>query len=386
MVYIIVAGLQLGMRQYIIERLLNNTAHIQISGKDHFIEKEQIEKVFYNSQNVLWITPPNGKREESKLNNPYGWFNFLDQQDHVLAYSPKYAIQSIATHSKYKTTLSLSGIIPEKITKVTGLEDYMREHSILDLSGGSNKIILGSGVMKNLGVRVGQTIQVSNGIYDPIPFRISGVIHLGNEPIDETFALAHIKDVQNLDRNPGRITDISVALDNMDYSMALAKNWDLFSSDDVKSWQQVNEHFMEMIFIQDLFRYIITGTVLLVAGFGIYNVLSIMISQKQKEIAILKSIGYTKESILELFLLQGILLGTVGGLLGLALGFGLCQIIGNFELSVEFGKSNHLWISYDPLIYISGFLAAFTSSLVAGLLPSYHASRLTPLEIIRSNS
>jgi lipoprotein-releasing system permease protein len=386
MVYIIVAGLQLGMRQYLIEQLLNNSAHIQISGKENYIEKEEIESVFYPDQKVFWISRPSGKREVSQLNNPYGWFNFLDKQKHVLAYSPKYVIQSIATNSVYKATLNLNGIIPEKVTRVTGLEDYMRENSILDLSGGSHKIILASKVMKKLGVHVGQTIQVSDGQHEPVPFKISGEIRLGNEAIDESFALAHIKDVQSLDNSPGRITDISVTLDDMDYAIPLAKSWNLVNSDDVKSWQEVNEQFMEVIMVQDLFRYIITLTVLLVAGFGIYNVLSIMISQKQKEIAILKSIGYSKESILELFLLQGILLGAIGGLIGLALGFGLCQFIGSIELSFEFGKSNHLWISYDPYIYIAGFLAAFGSSLVAGILPSYHASRLTPLEIIRNNT
>lgn len=387
MIYIIVAGLQLGMREFFIEQLLNNSAHILISGEEKYIEQDQIQPRFYNDNEIVkWIVPPSGKRDEIRLKNPQGWYDFLEKNPYVLSYSPRYVIQAIATQSKFKASINLLGIIPQKHIRVTDLENYMTSGSILDIKGGTNTIVMSEKLLKKLGAKVSSTVLISTGTDTPLPFKVVGSILMGNEQTDETLAISHIVDVQKLDHSPGEITDISVSLVDIDYAEPLAEQWRRMSTDKVQSWQEVNTHFMEMIMIQDLFRYLITATVLIVSGFGIYNVLSIMISQKQKEIAILRSIGYSSERILELFFAQGIILGLAGGFLGLLLGFVVCQLVGSINLTMQIGKSNHLWISYDPFIYIVGFFAAFCSSIIAGLIPSYKASRLTPLEIIRENS
>lgn len=386
MIYIIVAGLQLGMRAYMVEQLLNNTAHILISGEEKYIEKDFVENHLYPDEMVSWVVPPSGKREEGKLGNPQGWFEVLDNTPQVLSYSPRLNVQAIASNTQYSAGISLLGIIPQKQIKISSLEDYMQEGSILDVTGGTNTIILSHKLLKKLGAKMGSTINLSNGVDAPLPFKVVGIIKLGNNQLDETFALSHLKDVQKLNKTPGRITEIAVALYNMDLATPLAKRWKLLSRDQVQGWQEANQNLMEMIKIQDLFRYIITVTVLLVSGFGIYNVLSIMINQKQKEIAILRSVGFSKEKILQLFLSQGLLLGIAGGILGNVLGLILCKIIGSIEFSFEIGKSNNLWVSYDYLIYVTGFCAAVCSSLIAGVIPSYSASKLTPLEIIREHS
>ena len=152
----------------------------------------------------------------------------------------------------------------------------------------------------------------------------------------------------------------------------------------VQDWQEANKNFMEMIRVQDYTRYFITFSILIVAAFGIYNVLSIMINQKKKEIAILRAIGYGPEKILELVLYQGLLLGVAGGVLGLFMGYLLCRLIGSIDLGIELGSSRSLLVSYDPEIYLVAFFAANTASIIASLLPARAASRMTPMDIIRS--
>ncbi|MCB0384126.1 MAG: FtsX-like permease family protein, partial [Bdellovibrionales bacterium] len=143
--------------------------------------------------------------------------------------------------------------------------------------------------------------------------------------------------------------------------------------------------FMQLINIQDIMRYIITSAILIVAAFGIYNVLSIMISQKQKEIAILRSIGYAPDKILRLFMIQGSMLGLLGGGAGLFIGFGACLIIGSIDLGFEIGKGSNLLISYDWDIYATAFVAAQVAAAIASIIPARHAAKLTPLDIIRAN-
>lgn len=386
MIYVVIAGVQLGMRQYLADQLLNNTAHIRISGSDRIINEDSLRKRFFDdSIFVKWITPPSGKRDESRLENPQGWFSKFDKDPNVKSYAPKLTISAMANRGKIKNNVQLVGIIPQRQVIVTGLEDYMKEGSLLNLNGGGNQVVLCSGVANNLGARVGETITFSIGQGRPRPFKIVGILHLGNQQIDNSMAFAHIRDVQSLNKTPGRIGEISVALVDMEKSMETAHRWALYAQDKVESWQEANAAFMQIIVIQDIVRMVITFSILIVAAFGIYNVLTIMIGQKQKEIAILRSIGYPPKKILELFLIQGLILGILGGVIGLFMGHGLNLLIESYDLGISIGKGSHLIISFDKSIYVTAFSAAIGSAIIASLIPAYNASKLTPLEIIRAN-
>jgi lipoprotein-releasing system permease protein len=385
MIYVLIAGIQLGFRKYILDELLNNTAHILIQGQEDLINEKNLTPRFFG-ENVLvdWKSPPAGKRSESSLENYLGWSERLSKNPEVMAFSPRLSIKSLGSFKDARATLSLTGVLPDRHVKVTQLQNYMREGSFEDLRGASNKIILGSGVLESLGARVKDTILLSSGIDEPKPYKIVGKIHFGNPASDDVVAFAHLKDVQALNKTPGRISEILVSLYDMERSGELAEKWNYTSNDKVQGWEEANASFMSMIKIQDVTRMIITMSILLVAGFGIYNVLSIMISQKHKEIAILRSIGYGPEKILQLFLVQGLLLGFTGGALGLVMGFFLNLYFGSIDLGIEIGQGSTLIISYSPTIYITAFSAACAASFIASYFPARKASELTPIEIIRS--
>ena len=141
---------------------------------------------------------------------------------------------------------------------------------------------------------------------------------------------------------------------------------------------------MEIFTLQDVIRYTISVAILIVASFGIYNVLSIMVNQKRREIAILRSIGYSPHKILELFLIQGIMLGIGGAITGLVVGNGVKRYVETIKFGGPHMAFDHLLMSYAPSIYVTGFLLAFVSALVASILPARAASKLTPIDIIRS--
>ena len=385
MIYVLIAGVQLGFREYIQDELLNNTGHIIISGKENYIEESELSPRFFDAKMIDWYSPPIGKRDESRLENYQGWKHRLENHAEVLAYSPKLSLQAFAQMRDAKNSIVVNGVLPLKHSKVTQVDNYMKEGKLSDLSGGGNKVILGSRVFKNLGVKIGDNVMLSSGNDQSIPFKIVGKIKFGNPEVDKVIAFAHLKDTQLLAKTPGRVTEVLVSLYDIEKSQSLANKWDLYTNDKVESWQEANASFMSMIAIQDIVRVIITLSILLVAGFGIYNVLSIMISQKQKEIAILRSIGYESRKILELFLIQGLLLGVSGGILGLISGFILNLYFGSIDLGIEIGQGSNLLISYAPSIYIVAFVAALIASFIASYLPAKKATELTPIEIIRSS-
>jgi len=242
---------------------------------------------------------------------------------------------------------------------------------------------VGEGVLERLGVRIGDSIRVSTGLSETRPFKIVGTWKLGVKQVDEVLMLASLRDVQALNRTPGRINEINVKLIDINSAQRIADEWELVARDNVESWSESNANFLQIFAIQDIVRYAVTAAILIVAGFGIYNVLSIMVTQKRHEIAILGSMGYPPRKILLLFMEQGLMLGLAGAVIGLPLGFGLCQYIGSIKISFT-GVGSTLLMSYSPSIYFVGFLLAFISALLASYLPAHAASKMMPIDIIRS--
>jgi lipoprotein-releasing system permease protein len=279
--------------------------------------------------------------------------------------------------------LALIGSIPQKQIRISDIADYVVTGKFENLKTGGNKIILGIGVAKDLGVRMGQYVDVISGSNEVTPFKVVGMTKFGDDRTDRSMAFAHISDVQKVNKSPGRVSEIAVALNDLEESEKLAQLWGLYTEDKVEDWKTASKMFMEMIRMQDMVRYFIMFSVLVVAAFGIYNVLSIMINQKRKEIAILRSIGYGPNKILELILFQGIILGVLGGVVGILLGLILSRLIQMIDIGVELGGSNHLFISYDISIYYTSFIAALVAALLASFIPAYSASKMTPIDIIR---
>lgn len=388
MMFTVISGMQLGMREFIEERLLNNTSHIVISARERLIDRKEMSERFFGDEVVQWKVPPAGKREEAHIIYPQGWFDRLSSDPQVTGYAPSLGISVFISHRDAKYPASLSGIVPDLQERVMELEKYITTGKLSDLGGGGNKVIVGSALLEKLGSQLGDHILISSGLGELRPFKIVGIFEMGVQQIDESLMFAGLKTVQTLNKSPGRINSIAVSLVNMEMAHELAGQWELTSRDKVQSWEEANAGFLQIFDFQDYTRMAVTFAILVVAGFGIYNVLSIMITQKRKEIAILRSIGYPPKLILELFLIQGIILGITGAFIGLGLGHLINLYMATIELG--FGPGGHgggsrMMISYAPSIYIQGFLLAFVSAILASLLPARAASKLTPLDIIRSD-
>lgn len=386
MMFAIISGMQLGMREFIVDRLLSNTAHIKISARDQSVDKNEITQRFYPNGDVIkWLTPPSGKREEAHILYPQGWFDRLREDPAVLGYSPILTMSVIISKGDTRYPAALVGVVPELHDKVLSINQYIQTGSLNDLSNGGNRVIVGNKLLENLGAKVGDNILISAGKGELRPLKIAGVLSLAIEEVDKTLMIASLNDVQQINKTPGQINEISISLIDINRAQELASQWSLASRDKVQSWEEVNASFLQIFVFQDIVRITVTSAILIVAAFGIFNVLSIIVNQKRREIAILQSIGYTPNMIMQLFLIQGIILGFSGAVFGLLIGYGLNVYIATIELNIHIGSGNHLIISSDPSIYLTGFLMAFLSAIVASLLPAYSASKMTPIDIIRSD-
>ena len=385
--YVIISGIMLGFQEFLTDQLVNNDSHIRIAARKEIVTAETMGPSFYPNELAAWISPPSGRKDNSRIDYLQGWIDRLEHEPRVVAYSPQLAAQVLFRRAKATVPGKVIGTDPERQRLVTTLADSMVEGDFDVLQRGGNRIILGQGLARELGSRVGETVLLSIGEGSPTPFKIAGLFKLGLKTIDDTMAYAHLRDVQRLNKSPSRVSDLVVRLNDYRKARELTDQWALLSPDKVESWDQSNQSILSVFKTQDIVRLSMTMAILIVAAFGIYNILSILVNQKKRDIAILRSMGFEASDISQLFFVQGLLLGLAGGLLGLLLGHLACRYIETIPVDVDrIGKTGFMMVSYSLSIYVQGFLLALGSSIFASYLPSRSASKLTPISIIRSES
>ncbi|RHX77687.1 permease [Leptospira yasudae] len=381
--FIIISGVLLGFRGYLIDQLINADCHVRISPRQEIIQPNSMDDLF-PGENVFWLSPPSGKRGSTHLNNASLWYERLDRDKEVEAYSPQVSGRIFLFSGSNQEAGKIIGIIPSRQVQITPLADYITEGSVESLSAG-NRIVLGDGLAKLLGLGVNKTVWVTSGLQEKTPFRISGIFRSGNKALDDSVAYGLLSEIQLLTGQSGMITDIAVRLKDVNRSLSKAEEWRTMGDEKVLSWQEANTSFFAIFKLQDAIRYSMTAAILTVAGFGIYNILNVIINQKKREIAILRSIGYKPNEVLLIFLMQGVILGVIGGILGMLIGFLICLRIESlpFTNPLFSAGASTMVISFAPSIYLQAFAQSMVATLIASWIPARSAGKLSPIEIIR---
>ncbi|MBK9294649.1 MAG: ABC transporter permease [Oligoflexia bacterium] len=387
--YVAISGFMLGFREYLVEQLINNNAHIHIQAREEFLTNHSLDHSFYKKayDYIFWSTPPSGRKDSAIVENPQLWYERLRNDPRVVAYSPQLTTSVIFSKGKATVPATLIGCDPLQQTKVTTIGEYITQGKFSDLAVGGNRVILGDELMNRLGARVSENIFLSLANSAPIPFKVVGIYKTGNKLADAS-AYGAIGDVQRVSKSSNKVNEIAVKLVDHSQASAIASTWAKLGLEKVQSWDQVNANIFEIFKIQDAVRFLSIGAIMVVAAFGIYNVLNMTVMQKKKDVAILHSMGYSTKDIVSLFFTQGIILGFTGVILGLSFGYVFCLYL----QTIPFGGgptavgTGYLMVSFNPAIYVQAAGLAFLAATIASVLPAYAAGKLTPIEIIRSGA
>jgi lipoprotein-releasing system permease protein len=382
MAFVAFSNIMLGFQEYIIDQLVNNDSHVRISPREEVIEEHSLDTSFDSeATHIFWIQPPFGNRNFERIDNPLAWFEKLDHDNRVLAYSPQLQTNVFFTSGGVIRAGRMVGADPYKQIRVSNIQHYIVKGDFLDLGSGGNRLIAGDGLLRKLGLRVGNTVLVSTAKGSRIPFKIIGSFHLGIVNFDDSMAFSNLAAMQTVAGMPSQISDIAIRLTDVNEALNFSRSYANKSRDKIQSWDQANASFLSVFEMQNIIRIFITTAIMIVAAFGIYNILSILVNQKRKEIGILRSMGFDEHDIRNLFLLQGLMLGLAGGLLGLLVGHFVSMFMGTLQIG---GMIEKMKISYNPQIYISGFLEAVLASAVSSYLPARSAGKLKPIDVVRS--
>ncbi|MBU2920419.1 FtsX-like permease family protein [Winogradskyella psychrotolerans] len=383
--YITLVCFMTGLNTMLDDLILNQTPHIHIYNEIEPTENQPISLYddFKNIFNVVHSIKP--KLSQKKIHNALPIINYLENDDKVLGALPQVKAQIFYIAGSIELSGNLTGINPIEEAKYFNIGDYIVEGSAEALQNTDNGILLGIGIAKKMALKVGDRIQVSpinGGIFH---LKIVGFYQSGVADLDAIQSFTTIKTVQRiLGEANNYITDINVKLNDIETAIPLAKKIEQqfqLKAIDIKT---ANAQFETGTTIRNLITYAVSITLLIVAGFGIYNILNMLIYEKMNDIAILKAIGFSGKDVQFIFMSQAMIIGFVGGVLGLIIGFGLTSLIDTIPFKTEALPTVDTYpINKDPLYFIIGFSFAMVSTFLAGYLPSKKAKKIDPVKIIR---
>lgn len=261
----------------------------------------------------------------------------------------------------------------------------MIEGSVDDLIANPDGIIIGKRLAERLSVYKGNSITISSG-GSVRQFKILGIFSTGRSGYDSGQAFVSLKRVQALLNRPNRINSIIIKLADPYAAEDVAHDIESRIGYKSVSWQESSEDLMNTIAIRNAIMLTVVSAVLVVAAFGIYNVISTVVLEKQRDIAILKSMGFYARDIRQIFLTQGIILGLLGNLGGLPLGCAIMYGLMQVELRPP-GSSEKIPMPLDwgwPQFAIAANFALL-AAVLAAFLPARKASHVQPVDILRGS-
>jgi lipoprotein-releasing system permease protein len=269
--------------------------------------------------------------------------------------------------------------------------------SLGETSGDIPEVAIGNELAKNIGATIGTRIKIISplGTLTPmgrIPliknFQVGAIFHSGMFEFDNTLVYASIPAVQSYLGMGDQVTGIDVQVKDIYAAdtIAAAIQAKLGPAFQVRDWMRMNRSLFAALKLEKIAMFIILTLIVLVAAFNITSTLIMMVMEKTKDIAILKSMGATRQSIMKIFMLEGLIIGIIGTAIGLALGFLLAAILKKYEFiklpsDVYFISTLPVKIESMDVALIAG--ATILISFLATLYPSWQASRLEPVEAIR---
>ena len=316
------------------------------------------------------------------IKNIDGLKSTLQDMDNITANTAQINENVFIQNGVLQQSATLSGVETETENQLFKTADYMVEGDFFDIDKRSDGIILGIGLAERMGVKMGNSITLSTSRGVKKSFKIVGIIETGAMSADKSKALVSIRTArQFLSKNRSYATEVQVNVEDYNEARTVAKMIAPYTKYKVEPWQEGNAQLDSSSLLRDILAIAVSLTILIVAGFGIYNIMNMTVNEKIKEIAILKAMGFQGKDIIEIFLTQSIAIGLVGGFIGVFLGNMIVQILD--AVPFEIATHDTLPVMYNAKDYILSFCFGILITLIAGYLPSRKASKVDPVAILR---
>ncbi|MGA0019779.1 MAG: FtsX-like permease family protein [Steroidobacteraceae bacterium] len=383
--FLAVSALMRGSEADIIKRLVDSAPHITIRDEFRMVAAQPAELAYPSGAVAISsLKPRNEPRGIRQYRRHLASIDALADDVGGLQAAPILIGQAIFSFAGRNEAVTLSGVVPSRMMNVSAVEEDIIDGSLADLDADSNGIIIGLALAKKLSLERGENVTVVSPTGNIRAMKIVALFSTGNVSYDESQTFANLTRVQALLNRPNTANSIIVKLNDASQARDVAADVERTIGYKSVSWQEASKDLLDTLIVRNVIMYTVVGAILLVACFGIYNIISTVVLEKTRDIAILKSMGFHADDIRQIFVIEGAIIGVAGSLLGIAMGAAMTYALGQVEIqppgSTEAINLPVYW-GVDQFLLAASF--AIGSAVMAAWLPARKGSRVEPVDILR---
>ena len=326
------------------------------------------------------------KEGEDYIHLYHGLEKHIYGQEGVEALSSYFQGEAALQHKHDVEGVLLYGINPNDENRVVNREKDMLAGEFTSLENPGSRIILGYKLAKNLDVEMGDTVTAQIPGAEPADFTITGIFQTGT-PVDETLGFTNLERLQDFYGAGDVVTGMGVRMSDAYAADTMANKIDRETGYDAVSWIEQNAEILNLLETSEGMVYLFYVIIFSISGFGIANILIMIVMEKVGEIGMLMAMGTPRRSIMLIFLLEAGILGMAGVIVGCVLGYGASLAIASITIPIPpemyFGM-DHLPVEIELKNFISASIFAMVINIIAGVFPARHASKMDPVEAIYS--
>jgi lipoprotein-releasing system permease protein len=375
--YIFSNSIVAGVSSYTKMNMFKTIPHIRIHREDEISRP----LVASDTSRFNLISNPRITTTSKAIINPYQLIGELKKQPYVLQVAPQVNVDLFYSSGKTQLKGVASGIEVRAADAMFNISSTILAGNLENLSADLNGIVIGRGIAEKLNLRMGDNLNVISALGVSKVLKVIGVFATDNRATDESKSYIHLATAQQLIQgNPTSVTDIYVKLTEPDSSGVYAPRLQQLTEYKVEDWQIENADQLAQSRLTGTMTPLISFSIMLVAAFGIYNIINMTITQKMNDIAILKANGFKGRDIIRIFLTEAFIMGAFGTLLGVSIGAVLVYIAQGIYVGPPVG---YFPVRFEASIFISGIFFGLIVSLGAGYFPARKAANIDPVDIFR---
>jgi lipoprotein-releasing system permease protein len=375
-VYIFMNSLLVGFDKSSNTSLFRNTSHLRVY-KDDEISKVLVQR---KKENFIIINPKVVPNNNTIINPNLVLETILKQKDVTVA-APQVNVNIFYSNGKSQISGLAAGIKPDEANLMYDIKSFMVEGNFDLLKSNPNGIIIGSGIAEKMNLAIGENINLTSSKSVNRNFKVIGIFKTNNSLTDKSKSYINLSASQQLLKEGNSyITDINVNVTNPENATDIAKKLTQITGYKAEGWKEANETIMATNKMRKMIITFVSLTILLVAGFGIYNILNMTVSQKINDIAILKAIGFKGKDVIQIFVTQAISIGVMGVIGGVILAILLITVLKKVYLGGDIG---YFPIDYEPTKFFQGIVIGLLITFFAGYIPAKKAANIDPVDILR---
>ena len=375
-IYIFMNSLLVGFDKASDENIFKNTPHIRLYNDD-VISKNLVS----DTAAEYLISNPKVVPKVNTIINPNGIAEMVQQQKEVTVVTAQVNTSVFYNNGRTQVSGLSIGIKPDEADMMYSITSSMVEGKFETLKSDPNGIVIGIGIAEKMNLVLGDNINLTSQKGVTKNLRVTGIFQSFNSTADDTKSYVNLYTAQQLlKENNVYVTDISVNVKDPHQAAAVAEKLSQLTGYKSEDWKESNESLMALSKMRFIMINFVSTAIMLIAGFGIYNILNMTVSQKINDIAILKAIGFKGKDVIRIFVTQALSIGLIGVVGGMLMALLMITLLKKVYIGGDIG---YFPVDYELQKFIQGIVMGLVITFFAGYIPARKAAKVDPVSIFR---